>query len=173
MPITVCHVQSGLFTCHQQADPYQTYMPYPQGKDNVPQRCFPYSNWGQESLTSTGSFFEPTQGHHKTVKAVQVIRAPQSALQTSVGTDKVWWSLLLGTSIFPCGEHLPMAIQVNKSYKNQSSIGKCHVSIVNSKLDKYSYLVEYSWQAWSLDTLKYPKTIGQDPLPSHSLNLEP
>ena len=39
-----------------------------------------------------------------------------------------------------------MVIKVNKSYKNQSLIGKHHAIIVNNKLDKHSYLVEYSWQ---------------------------
>ena len=39
-----------------------------------------------------------------------------------------------------------MVIQVNKSDKNQNSICKCHAIVVNSKLDKHSYLVEYSQQ---------------------------
>ena len=56
-----------------------------------------------------------------------------------------------------------MVIQVNKSYKNQSSIGKHHVLIETSELNKYSYLVEYSWQTQCLDTLRYAKTIGHNP----------
>ena len=58
-----------------------------------------------------------------------------------------------------------MVIQVNKSYKNQSSIGKYCAAAVNSKLDKHSPLVEYSWQAHCLDALRYTKAIGQDPYP--------
>ena len=58
-----------------------------------------------------------------------------------------------------------MVIQVNKSYKNLSAIGKHCVIIGNSKLDKHSYLVEYSWQAQCLDALRYPKGVGQDPYP--------
>ena len=45
---------------------------------------------------------------------------------------------------FQVGGILPMAIQVNKSYKNQSSIGK-HCAIKESRiLNKHSNLVEYS-----------------------------
>ena len=87
----------------------------------------------------------------------------QSVLQTTVSTDKVWWSLLLGIPIFSYGEHLPEGHQVNKFYKNWSFIGKHCVTIESSKLDMHSYLVEYSWQAQCLDAPKYPKTVGQDP----------
>ena len=45
---------------------------------------------------------------------------------------------------FHMGSIFPMVIQVNKSYKNQRSIGKCCVIMENIKLDKHSYLVEYS-----------------------------
>ena len=58
-----------------------------------------------------------------------------------------------------------MVIQVNKSYKNQSSIGKHHATVVNSKVDMHSYLVEYSWQAQCLNIPRNPKTIVQDPYP--------
>ena len=40
---------------------------------------------------------------------------------------------------------LPMAIQANKLYKNPSLMGKWHVIHENSELNKYSYLLEYSW----------------------------
>ena len=41
-----------------------------------------------------------------------------------------------------------------------------HCAIIgNNKLDKHSYLVEYTWQAQSLDLLMYPKSVGQDPYP--------
>ena len=63
------------------------------------------------------------------------------------------------------GSILLMAIQANKSYKNWSSIGKHCVIIENSKLNKHSHLIEYSWQTQCLDALKYTKTVGQDPYP--------
>ena len=44
---------------------------------------------------------------HTYVAAVQKTRTPQLALQTSVGTDKAWQSLMLGTPIFSYGEHFP------------------------------------------------------------------
>ena len=52
-----------------------------------------------------------------------------------------------------------MAIQANKSYKNQSLA----VITENSKLNKHSHLVEYSWQTWCLEAPRYPTTVGQDP----------
>ena len=56
-----------------------------------------------------------------------------------------------------------MVIEVNKSYKNESPIGKCQAIIENSKLGKQSYLIEYSCQAQGLDAPRYPKTVGQGP----------
>ena len=53
-----------------------------------------------------------------------------------------------------------MVMQVNKSYKNGSLISKHCVIIENSKLEKHSYLVEYSWHVKCLDVLRYSKTIG-------------
>ena len=35
--------------------------------------------------------------------------------------------------------------------------------VENSKLNKYSHLVEYSWQTWCLSTQRYPTTVRQDP----------
>ena len=64
--------------------------------------------------------------------------------------------------LFHVGHTFPMVIQINKSYKNQSLIGKHHTIVGNSKLDKHTYLVEYSWQAKCLDAPKYPRTVEQD-----------
>ena len=47
-----------------------------------------------------------------------------------------------------------MAIHVNKSYKNYSSISKYHTIIEINKLNKNSHLVEYSWQTQCLGTLR-------------------
>ena len=58
-----------------------------------------------------------------------------------------------------------MVIKVSRSYKNESLIGICCAIIEDSKLEKHSYLVQYSWQVQCLDTLRYPKTIGQDIYP--------
>ena len=55
-----------------------------------------------------------------------------------------------------------MVIQVNKSYKKWAQLVNV-VFIENSKLDKHSYLVEYSYQASCLDAQRYPKTVAQDP----------
>ena len=41
------------------------------------------------------------------VTSAWVIRTPQSVLQTSVGTDKLQWSLLSSTPIFLSGDHSP------------------------------------------------------------------
>ena len=46
------HVQSGLSTCHLQADSSNTWMLSPQGKGDIPRRCFPNSNSGQECCTA-------------------------------------------------------------------------------------------------------------------------
>ena len=97
---------------------------YSQGKDNIPQRCFPYSNLGQECCTALpsvlhwelgprylngglslgsqmkshspilDSFLSSSRNATKLTQLHWAIRIPWSVLQTSVNTDKVWWSLL-------------------------------------------------------------------------------
>ena len=57
---------------------------------------------------------------------------------------------------------LLMVIQVNKSYKNWSSIGKCCVIVENSKQHKHSYLVEY----WHITTL-HSNDVRHDHLHCH------
>ena len=63
------------------------------------------------------------------------------------------------------GSMLQMAIQTNKSDKNQSLIGKWHIIVEDSKPNKHSHLVEYSWQTQCLDALRIPTTVAQDPYP--------
>ena len=67
--------------------------------------------------------------------------------------------------LFMWGLIFPMVFQVNKSSKNWSLIGKCCAIIGYSKLDKHSYLVEYSCQTQCLDAPRYPKTVVQEPYP--------
>ena len=45
-------------------------------------------------LTHVGSFFKPTQGHHKTVIASNRLRTPQSISTVLYQHQKAWWSLL-------------------------------------------------------------------------------
>ena len=105
----------------------------PQGQHNIPIRCFPYTNLVQEYCTAPPSvlcwepaprylsdglsIYSQTKSHsplpvllscppRDATKLSQLHEwsGHWSALQPSVGTDKVWWSLLSGTAIFSGGK---------------------------------------------------------------------
>ena len=146
-------------------------MLYPQGKDKIPQRCFPYSNLGQECCTALpsvlhweprprnlngglsigSSFVGPAQGCHKTVTFAQAIRNTHQHCRPLLASTRFGGPCCLVLQSFQVRSTLLVAIQVNESYKNQSLVSKCHAIAENSKLNKYSHLVEYSWQTQCLD----------------------
>ena len=186
MPISIFHVRPGLSICHQQADPSQTSMLSHQG---IPQRCFSNSNLGQEYCTALLSVLHWKPGQRDlngglSIHSQMKSHSPLPALLSSPHMDDTKLSQLckhsghpdqhcrplsaltrlggpycLVLQSFQVGSILPMAIQANKFYKNWSLIGKLCAIVENSKLNKHSHLVEYSWQTQCLDTLRYPTTV--------------
>ena len=170
-------------------------MLYPQDKDNISQRCFPYSNLGQECFTALPLVLHWEPGPRDlngglSIGSQMKSYSPLLSLLLSTPRDATKvpqlhkWSghpnqhcrplsvptrfgnpCCLVLQTFHVGNILPIVIKVNKSYKTWSSISKCCVIIEKSKLNKHSHLVEYSWQVQCLDALRYPKTVGQDRYP--------
>ena len=143
---------------------YRTLFSFPlRTRTKIPQQWSFNRELDKISLTPFGSFVsspprDVTKLSQQSVHPTQCCRPLSVLTKFSSSCCLVLLSLHVG-SIFP------MVIQVNKSCKNQSSIGKHHVIIGSSKLNMHSYLVKYSWQAWCLDTPMYPKSIGQDLYP--------
>ena len=129
------HIWSGLSMCHLQAYPSKMQILFSQRKDNIPKRCFPDNNLGQEGGSTLPSalhwesrptvlirsfsrlkqanpylhilalLFEPTQGCHKTVTAWRRLGTLWSISTGLCWHWRAWWLLLFGTPIFASWTH--------------------------------------------------------------------
>ena len=170
----------------------------PSGKDNVPWRCFPNSNLGKEHCTTLPlvlhwkSRLTDLNGGHSIGSQTKThlllldlfLWPPRKATKLSLlcrwsgHPDQHYRPLSAPIRLSsPCCLVLQRAFsqwppkQINIVRTEAQSINSTIMG--NSKLNKYSHLVEYSWQTQSLDTLRYPTTVSQHPYPLKAKTLNP
>ena len=131
----------------------------PSGKDKIPKRCFPYGNLGQECCTAllsvlhwepgprdlnSGLSIHSQMKSHLPVPALLLgpprdarklshqhkqSRHPNQRCRPLSAPTRLGGPCCLVLQSFQVRSILQMAIQVNKSYKNQSSISK-HCAVI-------------------------------------------